>query len=550
MFKYLFNRNTMVSDISAGVTLGFQSIPDGMAAGLLAGINPIQGVYGYMVGVATGAFFTSSVYMAVQGTSAMALIVASVPQVRIGETALQYLVALSVMTGIIMLILGLLKLGSLLRFVPKSVMTGFINAIAVLIILGQLGDLTGYAASGSNRIMQTINLLFNLEQIDGPTVAVGLFTIILILVLEKTQLKSLGMVVALVFASILPPVFNWESVALVRDIAEIPGSLPGPVLPQPAMLLSMIIPAFSLALVGLIQGAGISQNYANPDGKYPDASGDFTGQGIANIASGVFQGMPVGGSLSATSLVVNAGSRTRFANIVAGITMAVSLLFLGRLIGALAMPALAGLLLIIGFRTLKPDDILMVWNSGYVQQIVALITFVTALLVPLQFAVIFGVALSILLFVFSRSNTITIRQWDYAPGRFPVESNAPEVLPANAITILIPYGSLFFASAQLFEKQLPQIETDTRNAAVIINFRGRTDLGITFTTVLTRYARELQAHDCRLLLAGVGTHTAREFEKTGVIGVFGRENIFHATEQVGESTLTAFYEAEKWLQSR
>lgn len=547
MFRYLFNRNTMVSDISAGVTLGFQSIPDGMAAGLLAGINPIYGVYGYMVGVASGTFFTSSVYMAVQGTSAMALIVASVPQVRIGDTALQYLVALSMMTGVIMLILGLLKLGTLLRFVPKSVMTGFISAIAILIVLGQLADLTGYAASGSNRILQTINLMLNLERIDGPTITVGLFTIILILVLEKTQLKSLGMVVALVFASILPPVFGWQSVALVRDIAEIPSNLPGPVLPPVQMLLPMLLPAFSLALVGLIQGAGISQNYANPDGKYPDASGDFTGQGIANIASGLFQGMPVGGSLSATSLVVNAGARTRFANIVAGITMAVSLLFLGRLIGALAMPALAGLLLIIGVRTLKPDDILMVWKSGRIQQSVALITFVTALLVPLQYAVILGVAISILLFVFSRSNNIVIRQRLYEDGPFPIETDAPEVLPANAVTILVPYGSLFFASAQLFEKQLPEIETDTRHAVVIINFRGRTDLGITFMTVLTRYAEELRDHDCRLILAGVGDHTARELEKTGVIKVFGRDNIFRATERVGESTLEAFHEAERWL---
>ena len=136
MIKYLFSPKTLVSDVVAGVTLGIESIPDGMANGLLAAVNPIHGVYAYMVGAFTGALFTSSVYMSVQGTSAMALIVASVPLIRSGgDQAVDALLALALLTGLFMIILGLLKLGKLLRWVPKSVMTGFINAVALLIIL-------------------------------------------------------------------------------------------------------------------------------------------------------------------------------------------------------------------------------------------------------------------------------------------------------------------------------------------------------------------------------------------------------------------------------
>ncbi len=550
MARHLFNRTTLVDDLSAGLTLGFFSVPDGMATGLLALINPIHGVYGYMVGVFTGAFFTSSVYMSVQATSAMALIVAGIPQIHEGGLATDYLLALTLLTGVVMVVLGVLKLGSLMRFVPKSVMTGFINAVAILIVLGQLADLTGYSAAGSNRIVQTFNLARNLNQIDLPSLFVGLTTIILILVLEKTKLSSFGIVAAMIIASLLPPIFNWSSVALASSIAVIPSELPRVVLPQLSTFLPMIVPALALALVGLVQGSGISQSYANPDGKYADASGDFTGQGIANIAAGLLQGMPVGGSLSATSLVVNSGAKTRLANIIAGITMALSLLLLGGLIGSLAMPALAGLLIVIGFRTLKPVDVRMVWNTGFIQAIVMVVTFTTAFFIPLHFAVLVGVALSIFLFAFQRSNRIVIKEWRHTPGEFPSEAAAPTVLPSNRITILVPYGSLFFASAQGFEVQLPTVSEETHNAAVVLNFRGHTDFGSTFLTVLKRYALELRARNSRLILSGVGRQSLAELEKTGLINLFERHNIFIATDRIGESLFAAHADAEAWLEQR
>lgn len=549
MSRYFFSRETLGSDVAAGLTVGFFSIPDGLATGLLAAVNPIHGVYAYMVGTFTGALTTSSVYMTVQATSAMALIVASVPQISAGPRPTEHLFMLSILTGIIMAVLGVLKLGSLLRFVPKSVMTGFINAVAVLIVLGQLGSFTGYAAEGPNRIAQTLNLLLNLEGIDRPSLAVGVFTIILILLLERTKLKSFGIVAALLVASLLPPLFNWETVTVAGDIADIPTQLPGLSTFDLSTIIPMLLPALSLALVGLVQGAGISQAYANPDGKYGQPSGDFIGQGIANIASGMFQGMPVGGSLSATSLSVNSGARTRFANIVAGVTMAVSLLLFASLIRALAMPALAGLLIVIGFRTLRLDDVRMVWNIGLVQQAVALITFITALFVPLQYAVLMGVALSILLYVFQQSNKLVVKEWVYEPGQFPVEKPVPKVLASDKITVLMPYGSLFFASAQGFESQLPALTPETRNAVVIIRLRGHNDLGTTFLTVLASYAKSLQKNECRLLLSGVSRETLGEFEKTGLVKVFKRKNIFKVTDQVGESLQNAYAEAEKWLET-
>jgi SulP family sulfate permease len=131
LFRNLFNPKTAIKDMVAGLTLGIESIPDAMASALLAAVNPIHGVYAVMLATPVGALFASSVFMSVQTTSALSLIVASVPQVHNGDEAMAALFALAILTGIIMIIFGLLKAGAQLRFVPNSVMTGFVNGIAV-----------------------------------------------------------------------------------------------------------------------------------------------------------------------------------------------------------------------------------------------------------------------------------------------------------------------------------------------------------------------------------------------------------------------------------
>lgn len=547
MKRQFFNRNSIGEDLSAGLVLGIQSIPDGLANGLLALVNPIHGLYGYMIGTFSGAFFTSSAFMSVQATSAMALVIASVPQVRLADDPNMPLFALALLTGVFMLVAGFLKLGALIRFVPNSVMTGFVNAVAILIILGQLDDFTGYGSVGDNRIARTWDLLLNSNQVHLPTLMVGILTIILILTLEKTSLKALGMVVAMIVASLVVPLLGADSVALVRDIADIPDSLPRPVLPPLSAFPDLLIPALSLAFVGLIQGASITQSVPNPDGDYPDASGDFVGQGMANVVSGLFQGTAVGGSMSATALVTSAGARSRLANISAGLIMALTIVLFGRFVGAIAMPALAGLLIVVGFRTLKPTQVQMVWKTGLVQQTVMVLTFVAALLIPLQFAVLMGVGLAILLFVFQQSNQVTVRAWEIGPGQYPVESDPPKTVPPNQTTVLVPYGSLFYAAAPVFNKQLPEVTEGTRHAVVILVLRGKKDVGSTFLEVIVRYANALRQQESKLMLSGIDPRVQQQMERTGIMRVIGRENVYMATEGVGQALLEAVDAAERWI---
>jgi SulP family sulfate permease len=548
--RQFFNRNTVREDLSAGVVLGIQSIPDGLAAGLLALVNPVYGLYSYMTGVFTGAFFTSSVFMSVQATSAMALIIASVPQVTQAPDPNVPLFTLAVLTGVIMLVAGLLKLGRLVRFVPNSVMVGFVNAVALLIILGQLDNFTGYASSGPNRVVRTVDLLRNLDQVHVPTLAAGVLTIILILTLERTRLKALGMVVALFFVSLVVPLADAAQIALARDVADIPGALPLPVLPSLALVPALLIPALALAFVGLVQGASISASVANPDGTFPDASGDFVGQGAAGIVAGVFQGMPVGASMSATSLVIGAGARLRLANIIAGVVIALGIVLFGGLVGLMAMPALAGLLIIIGFRTLKLGQVVTVWKTGAVQQTVMLMTFSAGLLVPLQYAVLMGVGLAVLLYVFQQSNRVRVVAWQVEPGQYPVEGEPPAEVPGRQVTILVPYSSLFFAAAPVFNAQLPAVTESSRHAVVILGLRGETDVGSTFLEVLKRYAAALRQQESRLMLVGVDPRVMRQMERTGVLAAIGPAQVFPVEEHVGLALQNALEAAESWIDAQ
>lgn len=161
--------------------------PDGLAAGLLAAVNPLSGLYAYLFGTIGGALFTSSAYMAVQAMGAMAIIIADVPAVASASDPARALFTLSILTGTVMLAAGFLRLGSVLRFVSNAVTVGFISAVGVNIILGQLANLTGYKAEGANRVVRAFNTLVHPGQLHPQSLVVGVLTVALMLLLLRSS---------------------------------------------------------------------------------------------------------------------------------------------------------------------------------------------------------------------------------------------------------------------------------------------------------------------------------------------------------------------------
>jgi sulfate permease, SulP family len=538
-------------DAVAGVVLGVESVPDGLASGLLAGVNPLAGLYGYLYGMVGAACLTSTTFMAVQATGAMALVVADV-DLASREDPGRALFTLAVLTGIVMIVAGLLRAGALLRFVPSSVMVGFVTAVGLNILLGQLANFTGFESDAGNRVLRAVDLLLHPLAVDPGSLLVGVTTLVAIVVLQRTRLGSLGLVVAILLGSVLAAGLDrlgW-AVPLVADLAELPDTLPGITLPDLGEVAYLAVPAVSLAFVGLVQGAAVSAGLPNPGGRRSDASRDFVGQGAGNIAAGLFQGMPVGGSMSASALLVTSGARSRLALAVAGAVMAVTVLLLADLVGLVAMPALAALLIVVAIGSIKPGQVLSVYRSGPMQAAIMGVTLVLTLIVPLQYAVLIGVGLAIVLFVSEQSNRLVLRQVVLANGKRMREADPPRFVPGGTVTVLQPYGSLFFASAPVLDARLPTVGEDSGGAVVVLRLRGVEQLGLAVTDVLRRYAHALSAVGSRLVLVVSAAQVADQIETEGVARLLGPGGVYRSGEWVGDSLRRAHDDALHWIDGR
>ncbi len=547
--KSKINRATVSADLVAGLTFALVNIPQSMAHALLAFVNPVLGLYTLMLATPFGALFTSSTFMNVSTTSALAVAAGDTLITYPTESRVSVLVTLVLLIGIFQIALGLLRLGWITRFIPFSVMTGFMTGVAVLIIIGQLGDFTGYYSTESGKIFQLADLVLNRKLVELATLAIGLLTILLIYGLGATRLSKFSLVFALVLASGTAILLNQvlgSDIKLVKDIAEVPQALPSLVLPDLKLVLRLIIPAIAIGIIGLVQGAGVSQAFPNPDGKFSSVSRDFFGQGVANLAAGFFGGIPAGGSSSGTALMISAGARSRWANIFGGIAVAIVVLLFANLVELVAMPALAALVIVAGVQMINKNAIQTVWQTNKIARTIMLITFISTLVMPLQFAVLLGVAISILLAVFQQSNTIRVVEWAMVDGGWPVERPVPKQLESGRLAVLYVYGNIFYAAAKTLENNLPAVEGASR-AVVILLLRGYDDVGSTVNEVFRRYTQSLQANGSKLILAGISPALRDQFRRTGFLSQIGEENIFLATETIGEAGNAALKAARDWL---
>ncbi len=389
--------------------------------------------------------------------------------------------------------------------------------------------------------------MLHFNQINPQIFLVGVVTVVLIVVLDRVKyVNKVSLLVALVVASALVPLLNLTTVPLVSSLGAMPESLPRPVLPDLSSIPGLIAPAFALTIIALAQSAGISQAYTNPDGKYPNPSQDFTGQGVGNLAGALVQGLPAGGSLGGTALLVKGGAKSRWANIFTGVFAAILILVFGAAIGKLAIAALAGLLMVVGFQTIKFGEIRMIARTSARARWLMFATLAATLIVPLQWAIFFGVAASFVVFAYRESESTTIVEVLSPEGGVPIEQPAPAVLPSNKVTLLYVYGSLFFAGARNLEEDLPQVD-QTEHAVVMLSLRGHTDLGSTFIVVLERYAQALQARGNRLMLIGVSPAVYEQLKETECLQVLGEKNVFMA-DQPGAGAKEAYQQAQQFVQ--
>lgn len=531
----------------AGLNVAISSVPDGMASAILAGVNPIYGLYATMVGPFVGGIFSSTQLMVITTTSAASLAAGQALTNLPPDARVNAMFIMVILTGAVQALFGVLRLGRLTRFVSYSVMTGFLVGISALTILSQLPTIAGYEATGSNKVMQTINLLLNLGHVNLLSLAVAALTLVLALWLPRTKVGNFGGLVAIIVPSVVVAVLHLGSVQIVQDVSNIPRGIPLPALPLlSGLTLDTITGAVAIAVIILVQGAGVSQSASNPNGSRSNASRDFLSEGVANIASGFFRGIPIGGSLSATALNVSSGARTRWSTIFAGMWMALVVVIFPGLVSYVAMPALGALLILAGASAVKPSDVRSIWYTGWPSRLAGGTTFVATLFLPIQVAVGIGVVLSAFLYLSESSTDLSVVELAERPDGRIEERQAPRRLPSNQVTMLDVYGALSFAGSRMLERLLPS-PRDARHPVVILRLRGRTTVGATLIDVLSNYADQLQAAHGRLYLVGIGDEAHDQLIRTGKLRLHGPVRVYEATPIRGQSTREAYANARAWL---
>jgi SulP family sulfate permease len=546
--RRLPSRASIREDGIAGLNSAVSSVPDGMASGILVGVNPIYGLYACMVGPIAGGIFSSTQLMIIATTSAASLSAGQALGGLRGETRDNALFLMVILIGALQILFGLLRTGKLIRFVSYSVMTGFIIGIAVLTILSQLPTIAGYEpTAGSNKVTQALNLLFNLDKINLWSLATAVTTLGLALTLPRTKLGNFGRLVAIIIPSVLAALFRLTSVEIVKDVGDIPSGVPMPHLPSfSGISFDVLSGALAVALIILVQGAGVSQTVPNPDGSRRSVSRDFIAQGAANVAAGFFRGLPVGGSLSTTALTVISGAGTRWAAIFSGLWMALIVIVFPGLVSYVAMPALGVLLILASVSTIKPSEALSIWHTGWPSRLAIISTFVSTLFLPIQAAVGFGVVLSALLYMNQSSTDVSVVELVKRSDGLIEEHKAPRQLPSNKATVLDVYGHLFYAGARTMERLLPKPQ-DSQNPAVVLRLRGRSTVGATLIEVLANYADKLKAVNGRLYLTGVSEVAYDQLVRTGKLRLTGPVRAYEATPIRGQSTQEAVADARTWL---
>lgn len=537
-------------DVIAGLVTGLFSIPEGMAYASIGGFNPVTGIYaGVMPGI-IGSLFARTVLMVTTLTSAIALTSRSVlKEAGLDPQDPANVAALAVVVGVVMLLFGLLRFGSIMNFVSNAVMTGFSTGIALQIIAGVLGDATGYKPQSGNTIGKFIDSSAHIGLWHPAAVAVSLGTVAVWAVFRFVRpLEKFATLLALIVVTAVVAVAHID-VETVGDIASIANALPPVTVPNFAAMPELLVGGVAVALVALAQAAGISAAVPNPDGSRTNMNGDFLAQGAANVAGGMFGALPAGGSLSRTGVATSAGAQTRWAGIFAGLWLAVLVLVAGAAAEIIPMPVIGGLILVIGAELVagRLPDIKLVLRVAPLSAVAMLVTFAATTQLPLHTAILIGVITSLVLYCAKAAEAAQLMALVPAVDGGWQQAPVPAHCTSNDVTVLHYAGVGLFAEVARIDETWPRAD-DTTNAVVVLSLRSLPDVPSSVTIkALRRWAGQLTANNGRLIIAGVNPGTAEVLRRGGLDDLLGDDGIVPATDRVFGALDIAVERGRAWV---
>jgi SulP family sulfate permease len=539
-----YRRPHFQADLIAGLTVAVVALPQSMAYALIAGLPVQYGLYASIVPTLAACLWGSSAQLITGPTTAVSLVVFSaLKNLAPPGTPLFIELAfwLAGFVGVIQIVMGAARLGNLLDFVSRSVLIGFAAGAAVLIAFKQLPGLFGLTVpQGGHFVTTLIYLLGHLHQSHLITLALGVITMGVILILKKVRPAWPGTLIALVLVGLLVYLFRLDSKG-VSVVGAVPRSLPPFHLPSwdaVDHLGQLASGALAIALLGLVQAVSIAKSISDQTRQRLNINREFFGQGLANLSAAFFSGYPVSGSFTQSAVNFRSGSRTPLSGVLSGLAVAATVLAAAPLAGGLPLAGLAGVLLVVAYDLIHWEDIKRTIRATRGDAAVLVVTLLSTLLLNIEFAIYVGVLLSIGLHLAKTSHP---QIYEEIPD-FPTGKMKPVAFEDGCPQMAIVYieGSIFFGSAAFVQEDLLRRlrnHPDTLNLLIRLHRVNTLDAG--GVHVLELLLEEVRRRGGELYLAGVNHRVFEVFRDSGFLKELGET---HLRETTGSAVRSAMRE--------
>lgn len=536
-----YERRWLSGDLAAGIAVTALVVPKNLGYAGIAGVPLQNGLYAAAAGAIIYALFCTSRHISTGPSSSLAAVAggAVLATGLAGEEAAQLVAAIALATGVLFLALAALRMGWIASFLSKAVVTGFLAGAAIDVVVGELPKLTGSPAEGDNAWREIASWLGSLDETHWTTVLVGAISLAVVLGLRRLAPAIPGALVLVAGGLLASALFDLEAhgVALVGDV---PRGLPNPELPDADLagdhLGVIAIAAAALLLIGFSQTAGDARAFATRHRYRIDVNQESVAQGMANIGAGVFQGMPVSTSLSASSLNESTGARTPAASLVTGGLVVGTLLVLAPLFSQLPK-AVLGVVIIdaVVFGMIDVPEIRRLHRVARFDFWIAIAAIVGVLSSGVLAGVVIGVALSLawLVYVATRppmpllgreAGTQVFRDRDENPG--------DETFPGIAVLD----GGLFFATAEALEDRVREIAEDG-SRALVLDLEGVNFVDSQGSAKLAEIHQLTEADGVTLRLARVKPQVLAVLRLDGVVDRIGADHIHGNVHRAVEAQL-------------
>jgi high affinity sulfate transporter 1 len=539
-----YRRSWLRSDLIAGVVLATLLVPQGMAYAELAGLPAITGLYTTILCLAGYAVFGPSRVLVLGPDSSLGPMIAATLLPILGSggdpaRAIALASMLALIVGAIMIFAGIAKLGFVADLLSKPTQIGYMNGLAITILIGQLPKLFGFSVSGDNLIDEARKFVDGLSSGEavGAAVAIGLFSLALILVLGRWLPRIPGVLVAVVAAIAASSAFDLGQHG-VSLVGTLPKGFPPLTFPHPVSDLGLLFAGgIGIALVALTDTISTASSFAARTGQEIDGDQEMIGIGAANVAAGFFQGFPVSTSGSRTAVAEQAGAKTQLTGIVGAALIVLMLVLVPGLLRSLPNPTLAAVVIAASLSLADVPGVVRLWRQRRVEFLLSITAFLGVALLGVLEGIAVAVALSIL-------NVFRRAWWPYQAtlGRVPgmpgyhdrVQHPDAEQLPG--LVIFRFDAPLLFANARTFRDQIRRLTgADPRPRWIVVAAEPITDVDTTAADMLADLDEELNGAGVSLVFAELKDPVRAKLERYELIGPLDPEHFFPTLEAAVEA---------------